>query len=186
MTKATHSMTAFKMFYSRGHEEMANRIGIHGELSLLVEIEDVMDEIAALRLVLHSQQESLARLEAIFVESSRHRAALLSRNAHFVQTQLDRLRLMEEMASRAQTKLLHIIDLKHKHTSFAVALSAHDQAKSMVENTAIQLRMAQDTARQGTTLMVFTVATIVFVSGGHDALERTTIGHALTDSARLA
>jgi uncharacterized membrane protein (DUF106 family) len=74
--------------------------------------------------------------------------------------------------------MYHLLDLKQKHANFAEARDSRTQAEQTTEQTRLanrnskatadQLKMmtkqAEETGRQGKTLMVFTVVTITFVS----------------------
>lgn len=62
-------------------------------------------------------------------------------------------------------QLRHLIDLKQKQANFSEAISARELARQTAENTELQIKQAQETTRQGKTLMVFTVVTIIFVRG---------------------
>ena len=50
-----------------------------------------------------------------------------------------------------------------KQANFSEAISARELARQTAENTELQIQQAQETTRQGKTLMVFTVVTIIFV-----------------------
>lgn len=61
------------------------------------------------------------------------------------------------------SQLHRLIDLKQKQANFSEAISARELARQTAENTELQIKQAQETTRQGKTLMVFTVVTIIFV-----------------------
>lgn len=82
-------------------------------------------------------------------------------------------KLSEILVSRKLLKwlqLYHLIDLKQKQANFSEAISARMLARETAKNTQLQIKQndeiskqAEETARQGKTLMVFTVVTIIFV-----------------------
>lgn len=70
---------------------------------------------------------------------------------------------IDYVSSLTQHQLRHLIDLKQKQANFSEAISARELARQTAENTELQIKQAQETTRQGKTLMVFTVVTIIFV-----------------------
>lgn len=67
-------------------------------------------------------------------------------------------------------QLRHLIDLKQKQANFSEAISTRELARQTAENTELQIQQARETTRQGQTLMVFTVVTIIFVGGTTSAI----------------
>ncbi|KAH0846615.1 hypothetical protein FOPE_10989 [Fonsecaea pedrosoi] len=66
------------------------------------------------------------------------------------------IKRMDDQAARTLDALNHLVDLKQKHASLLEARWARDEAVQT-------RRQAEETARQGNTIMVFTIVTIVFV-----------------------
>lgn len=131
-------------------------LSIDEEAALLVECKDIEDELEILASVLRQQRQVLTDMEALFrgsrMLSSPLRLDLYKKiNEQQRQVDLDILDL-ERMAKQARSvndNLTQVLDLKQKHAS---AVEAR-----------FQRVQAQETARQGRTIMVFTIVTIVFL-----------------------
>jgi ankyrin repeat protein len=138
-------------------DEFVNRLlNIDEEAALLVECKDIEDELEILASVLRQQKQVLTDMEAIFrgsrMLSSPLRLDLYKTiNEQQKQVDLDILDLtrMARQAKSVNDNLTQVLDLKQKHAS---AVEAR-----------FQRIQAQETARQGRTIMVFTIVTIIFL-----------------------
>ncbi|KAK2798189.1 hypothetical protein FQN51_007875 [Onygenales sp. PD_10] len=156
---------------------------ISTETKLLVEIKDIIDELGILHMILTDQRKPTEELSRIVTEhkkikhgntnsenSSPIRNPVLENNLH-------RVEKMQKLANESYKALYNLLDLKQKQNNVSEALSARVQA----ENTSRQARAANDLSerglqqaklarqqaaesiRQGRTVLVFTVVTIIFV-----------------------
>ncbi|KAI0019980.1 hypothetical protein F4780DRAFT_770941 [Xylariomycetidae sp. FL0641] len=134
------------------------------ETSLLAEIKDIGDELQIINVILDAQLTTVGDLEAAVADEIRSLAdaprraveptiAELRRRAREQRRGLEvRQRDVERMDEQARSlhdSLLALLDLKQKHSNALEARFAGDQAVIA--------------ARQGQTVMVFTLVTIVFL-----------------------
>lgn len=132
------------------------------ETSLLVEIKDIRDELNIIAVVLAFQFQMADQLEALVIEELqsgndrravdrvvleiRKRSRELTRLLDIYRRDIDR---MDRQAEIIYTNLTHLLDLKQKHSNALEARFARDQAVA--------------TGKQGQTIMVFTIVTVVFL-----------------------
>ncbi|KAI1818574.1 hypothetical protein GGS20DRAFT_527661 [Poronia punctata] len=137
-------------------------LDIGGETSLLAEIKDIRDELNIIMGIFHAQHQTVVYLEGYMAEelrgegSRRETDAVVSeirRRAGEQRRSLDaRQRDLERMDSQAESlyhSLTDLLDLKQKHSNALEARFAGDQAVIA--------------AKQGQTIMVFTIVTIIFL-----------------------
>ncbi|KAK3389954.1 hypothetical protein B0H63DRAFT_519190 [Podospora didyma] len=131
---------------------------IADDTKLLVEIDDIVDELNTLQLVLTDQKTVVDDMNRILatgnsvgqdVASSRPTASTRTLDSHLL-----RISHMKETALKASTsnnrfQLYHLMDLKQKQANWSEALSSRAQAK--------------EAAKQGLTIVVFTIVTIIFL-----------------------
>ncbi|KAI1504861.1 hypothetical protein F5X99DRAFT_431896 [Biscogniauxia marginata] len=135
-------------------------IGI--ETSLLAEIKDIRDELSIIAVILDSQLATVFDLEAYVTEelrgegtrrSTNNMVAEIHRRARELRRGLEvRQKDIWRMDNQAQSlyeSLTDLLDLKQKHSNALEARFAGDQAVIA--------------AKQGQTVMVFTIVTIVFL-----------------------
>ncbi|KAI1611946.1 hypothetical protein EDD36DRAFT_270435 [Exophiala viscosa] len=128
------------------------------EAALLVECKDVEDELDTLTSVLGQQKQVLVHLDA---------ALRASKNV--ARTQRDRLELYNKVKEQQQLVDLDIVDLqrmarqaKSVNDNLTQVLDLKQKHANAVE-ASLQRKQAQESARQGRTIMVFTIVTIVFL-----------------------
>jgi hypothetical protein len=66
-------------------------------------------------------------------------------------------------------QLQHQLDLKQKQISVIEARAARKDAKSSAAQAEISLSLTTETVKQGWSIMIFTVVTIIFVSSDHSS-----------------
>ena len=120
-------------------------LNISKETKLLVECKDIEDELGILSTVLEQQLDVLKTMAEV-LKVSRKRAGLQVR---LVGQHLLDIQRMQRSANGVSKSLTQLLDLKQKHANAIEARFARDQA--------------EDTARQGKTILVFTITTIVFL-----------------------
>jgi CorA-like Mg2+ transporter protein len=120
-------------------------LNISKETKLLVECKDIEDELVILYTVIE-QQHDILKTMADTLKIPRRRAGLQVR---LVSQHLLDIQRMQRSANGVSKSLTQLLDLKQKHANAIEARFARDQA--------------EDTARQGQTIMVFTIVTIVFL-----------------------
>ncbi|KAI1400683.1 hypothetical protein F4819DRAFT_487375 [Hypoxylon fuscum] len=135
-------------------------IGI--ETSLLAEIKDICDELNIINVILDAQYVTLLEFESLLAEELRGEGSRRNTDAAVADVrkrsreQLRGLEMrqkdIERMDSQAQSlykNLTDLLDLKQKHSNALEARFAGDQAVIA--------------AKQGQTIMVFTIVTIIFL-----------------------
>ena len=146
-------------------------MSITDEMELMIEVEDILDELHTLKMVLKDQERVIVDLNKILEEFAAGGRKPPEVETRTVENHLLRIERMEEAAKKADTSVsgnipqlklraceliegmrqLHrLMDLKQKQASLTEAWYARESAR--------------DTARQGKTVIVFTVVTILFVS----------------------
>ena len=131
-------------------------LNIDNEAALLVECKDVEDELDILTNVLRQQRQVLNDLDATLRAAKNivrtQRLDLygkVSEQQRLVDLDILDLGRMARQAKSVNDNLTQVLDLKQKHAN---AVEARFQRKQ-----------AEETARQGQTIMVFTIVTIVFL-----------------------
>lgn len=163
-----------------------SHLNIQEEAELLVEIEDIHDELLILKMILVHQLTTVREVNKILAQQStpedggsQSDRLSIAENS-LIENRLLRIESMQKMTikttktvrSTARPRLmfcaspvtyefhcqiLSLLDLKQKQASIAEALASVDYARQQAEQS-------KETARQGRTLMLFTVVTILFVS----------------------
>ncbi|KIW78252.1 hypothetical protein Z517_08086 [Fonsecaea pedrosoi CBS 271.37] len=131
-------------------------LNIDKEASLLVECKDVEDELEILTSVLRQQRQVLGDLDATLRASKNVSESnqfdlfnKVGEQQRLVDLDLQDLDRMARQARSVNDNLTQVLDLKQKHAN---AVEARAQRKQ-----------AEEAARQGQTIMVFTIVTIVFL-----------------------
>ncbi|RDW57478.1 hypothetical protein BP6252_13738 [Coleophoma cylindrospora] len=140
---------------------------ITAETELLVEIKDIRDELNILRMVLTDQEavikdfnESVAQLKGELTSPQEKQSV---GHNEVLDSHVYRIQQMESLAANTHQAINHLLDLKQKQANASEARSARKQAEAtrlMAEEAAKQ---SLDSARQGKTILVFTVITIIFL-----------------------
>ncbi|KAK3309261.1 uncharacterized protein B0T15DRAFT_526709 [Chaetomium strumarium] len=170
---ATYALEDFRHSFNMLESRMTKSIDIRQDLAALIEAQDVLDELGILRSVLTDQNNTTMELQKMLASKGRTGWDCI----WATQSHLQRVDRMQKMAVSAKESMYHLLDLKQKHANFAEAKNSRTQAEQTTtqtrlaaENsrvTANQLKMmtkqAEETGRQGKTLMVFTVVTITFL-----------------------
>ncbi|KAM0592522.1 hypothetical protein ACHAQF_001195 [Verticillium nonalfalfae] len=118
----------------------ADIMDITSETELMIELDDILDELHTLKLVLTDQKSVVQDMNRTLRESDRDASVSAYVNTKTLESHLQRIEQMEQAASKAE---------KTKQASLTEAWYARESAK--------------DTARQGKTVVVFTVVTIIFL-----------------------
>lgn len=138
-------------------EEFVNKLlNIDEEAALLVECKDIQDELEIIANVLRQQKQVLRNMEDEFRTSKlipyNQRLDLygkLGEQQRNVEADILDVTRMNRQAKSVNDDLTQVLDLKQKHAN---AVEAR-----------FQRYQAQEATRQGQTIMVFTVVTIVFL-----------------------
>lgn len=137
-------------------------LDIRSETSLLTEVRDIRDELNILTMILNSQIFTLGDFRGCLIDelggngaSSRRVANVVNEIRKRTVEQERRLKLhkrdidaMDQQAERLYKSLTDLLDLKQKHSNALEARFASEQALAA--------------AREGQTVMVFTIVTIIF------------------------
>ena len=133
-------------------------LNIREETALLAETKDIRDELNMISMALKSQTSILqdllkALLEELEGKHNQQKQADVRKRFHeqlkVIDVYLKDVDRMDRQAEGIYTSLTHLLDLKQKHANAFEARFARDQAAF--------------TGRQGQTIMVFTIVTIVFL-----------------------
>lgn len=127
------------------------------ETELLAEIKDIRDELQMIEKVLKEQKSVIPELADRLSDDMGGRRSTSSIDVHkrnkeqikIIETHLTDVDRMDKQAEGIYRSLTHLLDLKQKHANAFEARFARDQAELA--------------ARQGQTIMVFTIVTIVFL-----------------------
>ena len=140
---------------SRSPRFVDRLLNISQEATLLVECKDIRDELGILRKILEDQKSVLESFKSVCRAAGDTEGRGVEMNNKIFQqqrvidVQLKDVARMDKQAGTIYDNLGHVLDLKQKHASSLEARFARDQA--------------EDTARQGHTIMVFTIVTIIFL-----------------------
>lgn len=146
------------------HESFDPLLDIRAETSLLTEVRDIRDELNILTMVLNAQLFTLGDFRSCLIdELSTDRYGSSRKPTTFVMDirkrtldQERRLKVhkrdvdaMDEQAERLYKSLTDLLDLKQKHSNALEARFSSEQALAA--------------AKEGQTVMVFTIVTIIFM-----------------------
>ena len=131
-------------------------LDIGHEISLLADARDIRDELNMIQMVLDHQKTVLPDLQkaisAIYVENQRSQREMKLRfeeQLKIIEMHIKDIERMDKQTKRIYDSVTDLLDLKQKHANALEARFARDQAAG--------------TARQGQTIMVFTIVTIIFL-----------------------
>lgn len=131
-------------------------LDIGHETNLLAEARDIRDELNMIRTVLQHQQHVLADFQEVLweIHYGRHRLQHESKKRfkdqqRTIDMHLKDIDRMDKQAERIYSSITDLLDLKQKYANALEARFARDQAV--------------DTTRQGKTIMMFTIVTIIFL-----------------------
>jgi Mg2+ and Co2+ transporter CorA len=127
-------------------------------VKLLEKIKDIRDELHTLMVLFRDQETVIKEFEKILrLDNSRPKRILEQYMANIKKMDEHAIDTYNAVCSHPRTvaapdslQLNHLLDLKQKHANVQEARSSR--------------RQADDTAKQGDTLLVFTLVTIIFVS----------------------
>ncbi|EME89136.1 uncharacterized protein MYCFIDRAFT_206237 [Pseudocercospora fijiensis CIRAD86] len=133
-------------------------LDVGSETDLLAEIKDIRDELDIIRMVLNHQQHLLPDLQRAITNIYKdERSYAQEKKVHkifgeqekIIANPLKDIDRMDKQAERIYGSIRDLLDLKQKHANAFEARFARDQAAG--------------TQRQGQTIMVFTIVTIIFL-----------------------
>ncbi|EPS25382.1 hypothetical protein PDE_00315 [Penicillium oxalicum 114-2] len=131
-------------------------LDIGEETDLLAETKDIRDELNMIRAVLEHQQHVLPDLQdvicSVYLAQQISQTDVKKRfkdQQRMIDMHLKDIDRMDKQAERIYHSITDLLDLKQKHANAFEARFARDQAAG--------------TARQGKTIMVFTIVTIIFL-----------------------
>ncbi|KAL9610192.1 MAG: hypothetical protein Q9167_005096 [Letrouitia subvulpina] len=133
-------------------------LDIGKETALLAETKDIRDELNMISMVLKNQLSVIDDLTNALLQETKgshnqqRQAEIRQRfreQQKLIEVHLKDVERMDKQAEGIYTSLTHLLDLKQKHANAFEARFARDQAAF--------------TARQGQTIMVFTIVTAVFL-----------------------
>ncbi|XDG08902.1 hypothetical protein ABKA04_008517 [Annulohypoxylon sp. FPYF3050] len=192
MDKTTQSFDNFQRLLgtpTAGHELLSamNVNNIEVETKLLGEIEDIRDELSILRLVLEDQKRVAEELDTLLghqgssndVEDALagEKSYYTIRNNRVLESHLARIERMEALTKRSIQSIRSLLKLKQQQATLSEAKSAREQAEytsrqtklatqynlKIAEQLTLAQQQAEETAKQGNVILLFTVVTVVFL-----------------------
>ena len=133
-------------------------LDIGQETDLLAEIKDIREELYMIRMVIEHQQQVLPEMKkalvGIYQDERSEKQVRKVESGYEEQEKIINMPLkdigrMDKQAERIYDSITDLLDLKQKHANAFEARFARDQAAG--------------TARQGQTIMVFTIVTVIFL-----------------------
>ena len=133
-------------------------LDVGAETDLLAEIKDIRDELDIIRMVLDHQKHLMPELKdavkAVYQTERSHGRVrkcekVFDEQEKTISNPIKDINRMEVQANRVYESIRSLLDLKQKHANAFEARFARDQAAG--------------TQRQGQTIMVFTIVTIIFL-----------------------
>ncbi|KAK0705583.1 hypothetical protein B0H67DRAFT_387126 [Lasiosphaeris hirsuta] len=170
-----------KFRHSASSVDIARRIArsnlsIGPETDLLIEIEDIHDELSILQMVLQDQRETTQNLNRVLGRHSKQAADPYSidygtlENNRILEGHLSGIKKMMAIAKKTSKMLYALLDLKQKQASIIEAYAAREQADIAAGHAereadqAAQTRIqAEESVKQGKTVLLFTVVTVIFL-----------------------
>ncbi|KAJ0118418.1 hypothetical protein J7T55_009201 [Diaporthe amygdali] len=166
--KASEKSTQWLRRYRHGtessveHELSDDLLNIHQETRLLSEIKDIQDELNIIAVVLDSQMLVLEEFQKNIIDELRPEGSRKSTDGvikeirrrfqdqeRLLEVHQNDLIRMDKQARSIYDSLTNLLDLKQKHSNALEARFAREQAIIA--------------AKQGQTIMVFTIVTIIFL-----------------------
>ncbi|EGE77142.1 hypothetical protein BDDG_00079 [Blastomyces dermatitidis ATCC 18188] len=168
---------------SKGAVASSEVFSISAETQLLVEIKDIIDELGILHMILSDQTMPLEEFSKFLAERKRIKnGSVNDENSSPVrfpvlENHIYRVEKMQRLANQTYKALYNLLDLKQKQNNVSEALSARKQAENAsmqaeatkeltergLENADLSRKQADESIRQGRTVLVFTVVTIIFL-----------------------
>ncbi|KAK3624692.1 hypothetical protein LTR56_020842 [Elasticomyces elasticus] len=154
-------------------------LDIGSETELLSEVKDIRDELDMVKMVFAQQQEALSQahdamemvlgtaddphLQAGTEVERRKITKRLDQNSRAVEHSVKEIDRMDRQAERIYKSMRDLLDLKQKYANAIEARYSRIQAEATARQAKETALQGQETARQGQTLMVFTIATVIFL-----------------------
>lgn len=151
------------------------------EANLMTEIKDILDELNIISCI-RRQQEAVIRpfmydmlnlpldtQDKSFYDSGRMESEIeeLQKTARSTHAAVSDATYSIDQGWLQQ--LQHQLDLKQKQISVIEARAARKDAKSSAAQAEISLSLTTETVKQGWSIMIFTVVTIIFVGSDHSS-----------------
>ncbi|KAK2765549.1 hypothetical protein FQN54_008403 [Arachnomyces sp. PD_36] len=132
----------FKSYRDKYLDRLQN---IVQETRLLAEVKDIADEIRIIMTVLQAQKSVMENTDL----SGNHNSASWEEVEEAINSSIAEFQVMKAHAEEIHVSLSNLLDLKQKQANVSEARSARERA--------------QETAKQGNVIMIFTVFTVIFL-----------------------
>lgn len=139
---------------------MDDLFDITNETSLVSEIKDILDELNIISCVGRHQA---AVIEPFMLEMLNQTLDTTDKDFHDGTRLRNRIEELQKTAQSTYTALQDLLDLKQKQASVIEARSARRDAKASADQAEASTSLAYETVRQGWSIMIFTIVTIIFV-----------------------
>jgi hypothetical protein len=140
---------------------MDDLFDITEETYLVSEIKDILDELNIISCVGRHQASVI---EPFMLEMLHQTLDTKDKDFHDGTRLRDRIDELQRTAQSTYTALQDLLDLKQKQASVIEARSARRDAKASADQAEASTSLAYETVRQGWSIMVFTIVTIIFVT----------------------
>lgn len=154
---------------------MDDLFDITNETSLVSEIKDILDELNIISCV---SKHQAAVIEPFMLEMLHQTPDTKDKDFHDGARLRNRIDELQSAAQSTYAALQDLLDLKQKQASVIEARSARRDAKASADQAEAATSLANQTVRQGWSIMIFTIVTIIFVrpQGSSLATDSTDMG----------
>ncbi|KAI1639109.1 hypothetical protein F4809DRAFT_172745 [Biscogniauxia mediterranea] len=133
-------------YQKRRSQYLKELLDISRESNLLEDVKDILDEIKMIQCILDDQKEVISKVKTFLKPKGRKLRNILRNTLEETEA---KFKTMQDHARSVEASLTQLFDLKQKQANLWEARSSREEV--------------EETARQGHTLMVFTVVTIIFL-----------------------
>jgi Mg2+ and Co2+ transporter CorA len=162
---------------------MEHLFDITTETNLMTEIKDILDELNIISSVGRQQtsvikpfmrdmlNQSLDTQDKSFHDSTRLEMQIeeLQKTAKSTYRAVSDIRY-QSLSNAYSAKLQDLLDLKQKQASVIEARAARKDAKSSADQAEASTSLTYETVKQGWSIMIFTIVTIIFVSPAYSSI----------------
>ncbi|KAK3676486.1 hypothetical protein LTR78_003762 [Recurvomyces mirabilis] len=168
-----------RSYSNRKERAFDTLLDIGQETALLSEVKDIRDELDMLKMVFEQQHQVLnqaySAMEIILGSEDelegnpeialkkRKISKRLEQNRRAVDHSIREVERMDKQADRIYKSMRDLLDLKQKYANAIEARYSRVQAEFSYKQSSEMASQGREGARQGQTLMVFTIATVVFL-----------------------
>ncbi|KAI0885870.1 uncharacterized protein GGS22DRAFT_188159 [Annulohypoxylon maeteangense] len=156
--------------------------------ALSCDIKDIRDELNILKTIANYQNNVQMKMSDVQGNDDHSKAGILVKSDYLASRIISDIENMDQAADRIHSAVDTILSLEQNEISNDQAKTANDQAKTANELSKTANRQAEESIKQGRTLMAFTVITTIFLplsflssifALDYEASQKTPVGVAL-------